>query len=180
MFVWPCKSPIPMVVKESVDFFAEEYPGGYSAAQLARHVAIQVFKSGTPLGDCLSWSIQPPRESTGPPSGLLPLPQWFSAVKVLQRFEKLEVSREGPGDWRERGDTRSKASKVLRYEGICLWHGLAVAAINVMHGIQTGRKLDRRPVRPKRKRWFKSGSRLRSLSMRKAPRACPEYVSQTG
>ena len=122
------------VAGQVLDFFAEEYPGGYSAAQLARDVAIQVFKSGTPLGGCLSWSIQPPREGTSPPSGLLPLPQWFSAVKVLQRFEKLEFSWEGPGDWRERGDTRSKASKVLRHEGMCLWHGLAVAAINVMHG----------------------------------------------
>ena len=84
------------VAGQVLDFFAEEYPGGYSAAQLARHVAIQVFKSGTPLGDCLSWSIQRPRESTSPPSGLLPLPQWFSAVKVLQRFEKLEFSWEGP------------------------------------------------------------------------------------
>lgn len=90
-------------------FFAEEYPGGYSAAQLARHVAIQVCKSKL-LSDCLSWSNQPPRKDSTAQRDLLPLPQWFSSVKVLQRLEQLDVSREEPGEWRERGGARSSTS----------------------------------------------------------------------
>eukprot|EP00435_Cladocopium_sp_Y103_P066365 s1365_g28.t1 len=40
----------------------------------------------------------------------------------------------GPGDWRNRGGTRSKAAKALRGNGLRAWHGLVVVALNHMYG----------------------------------------------
>ena len=110
-----------------------------SAAQLIRHLVLQLMETDSPLKEYMLWSLQPPTRREGRVLNLFPLPLWFDGAQV----------RDQPGSWRNRGRTKSKAAKALRGNGLRAWHGLVVVALN--HLVMSRRAKDHAQVaRPQR------------------------------
>ena len=120
--------------RASRDWLLANGTGGMSAAQTARHLVIQITGIQGSLQDCLRWILQPPREQENMARSLFPLPLWPDVQKAMRQVVSDGRVRDDPGEWRERGETRSKAGRQLRHEGHLLWHGLVVVALNHMDG----------------------------------------------
>lgn len=116
------------------EWLRENGPGGMSAAQVARHLLIQVSGIEGSFRDCIWWNLQPPGEQVSRTRSLFPLPLWHDCRLAMQRVLEDGRVRDDPGEWRERADTRGKAGKRLHYEGLLLWHGMVVSALNHMEG----------------------------------------------
>ena len=116
------------------EWVQEEPPAGLSAAQIVRHLALQLWRSGSSLGEYLKWSLQSPEEQSGSVKELFPLPLWYDGRESLRDIIDDSTVKDKPGDWRKRGETKPRASKVMRGDGLRAWHGLAVVALNHLYG----------------------------------------------
>ena len=65
---------------------------------------------------------------------LFPLPLWQSVRDAMEEVRGSGKYRDDPGDWRSRGETKGKAAKALRMEGLCVCHGLLVLSLNFLYG----------------------------------------------
>ena len=107
---------------------------GLSAAQLASHLALQIWHSPSPLQRLMEWNLQAPEHREERVRNLFPLPLWHDDVEQLKMVLTAGEYKDRAGQWRERGDTRSKAQKALRLEGLKTWHALAVLGLNFLYG----------------------------------------------
>ena len=108
--------------------------GGLSAAQLASHLTLQIWHSPSPLQRLMEWNLQATEPREERVRNLFPLPLWHDDVEHLKMVVTAGSYKDSTGQWRERGDTRSRAQKALRLEGLKTWHGLAVIGLNFLHG----------------------------------------------
>lgn len=104
-----------------------------TAAQVAKHLVIQIVTLNVSFGRLLENSLKPTSVGDGRSRNLLPLPLWPDVRTALQGVIDDQRYKDAPGEWRERGATKSKASKQLRVEGYLHWHGLIVVALNWLH-----------------------------------------------
>jgi hypothetical protein len=56
------------------EFLQEEEPGNLSAAQLIRHLVLQLMETDSPLKEYMLWSLQSPTRREGKMLNLFPLP----------------------------------------------------------------------------------------------------------
>lgn len=63
----------------------------------------------------------------------MPLPLWPDVVAAMNEVVGEGKYRDDPGSWRQRGNTKSQAARVLRSKGLYVWHGLCVVALNWLH-----------------------------------------------
>ena len=116
---------------------------GLSAAQLGFHLALQAVRSDGPLRDYIIWSLQPPEIWEERPRNIFPLPLWKDCRDELNKILDQGTTKDRPGQWRQRGETKSSAQKAKRLEGMKVWHGLIVLSLNFIYG---DRSKDRRPM----------------------------------
>ena len=116
------------------NWLADEPPAGLSAAQLVKHLVLQIWRSDGPFSRYVEWSLQTPEEQRGKVQNLFPLPLWFDDREALREILDEASVRDKPGEWRKYGDTKSKASRALKGQGLRAWHGLAVVSLNFLHG----------------------------------------------
>ena len=115
----------------------DEPPANLSSAQMVKHLVLQIWRSDGPLSRYMEWSLQSPEEQRGKVQNLFPLPLWYDDRESLREIIEDETVKEA-GEWRKRGETKSKASKVLKGMGLRAWHGLAVISLNFLHGERPG------------------------------------------
>ena len=120
------------------ELLAEEPTGGLSAAQLVRHLVLQLMAVEGSLKDYFLWSLQSPERVEGRVVNLFPLPLWYDDRDALIEILDEANVKGRPGQWRKRGDTKSKAAKALRGNGLRAWHGLIVVALNHLYGDEAG------------------------------------------
>jgi site-specific DNA-cytosine methylase len=120
------------------ELLAEEPTGGLSAAQLVRHLVLQLMAVEGSLKDYFLWSLQSPERVEGRVVNLFPLPLWYDDREALIEILDEANVKGRPGQWRKRGDTKSKAAKALRGNGLRAWHGLIVVALNHLYGDEAG------------------------------------------
>jgi hypothetical protein len=116
------------------EFLQQEETGNLSAAQLIRHLVLQLMETDSPLKEYMLWSLQSPTRREGRVLNLFPLPLWFDGREALTEILDEAQVRDQPGSWRNRGRTKSKAAKALRGNGLRAWHGLVVVALNHLYG----------------------------------------------
>ena len=116
------------------DWLEKESPVGLSAAQLVKHLVLQIKQMEGPLESYLMWSLQPPVQRPGGERELFPLPLWPDSRMALREIIDEFQYKDQPGDWRQRGETKSKAAKALRGHGLRAWHGLMVVGLNFLYG----------------------------------------------
>ena len=63
----------------------------------------------------------------------MPLPLWPDVCEALEAVIEMKRYRDEPGEWRDRGNTKTQASRALRTQGALLWHGLVVVCLNWLH-----------------------------------------------
>ena len=107
---------------------------GLSAAQMASHLILQIWHSPSPLQRLLEWNLQATELREERVRNLFPLPLWHDDVEQLKMIITAGGYKDAAGQWRERGDTRSKAQKARRLEGLKAWHALAILGLNYLHG----------------------------------------------
>ena len=112
----------------------EEPPSNLSAAQLGFHLLLQSVRSSGPLSDYVCWSMQPPEKRESRDRSLFPLPLWKDCREEARKVLDQGTAKDRPGQWRERGDTRSSAQKQKRLEGLRVWHALVVMSLNFTYG----------------------------------------------
>ena len=140
------KPPASRLLRE---FLQQDETGNLSAAQLIRHLVLQLMETDSPLKEYMLWSLQSPTRREGKVLNLFPLPLWFDGREALNEILDEAQVREQPGAWRNRGRTKSKAAKALRGNGLRAWHGLVVVALN--HLVMSRRAKDHAQVaRPQR------------------------------
>ena len=116
------------------EFLQQEETGNLSAAQLIRHLVLQLMETDSPLKEYMLWSLQSPTRREGRVLNLFPLPLWFDGREALTEILDEAQVRDQPGSWRNRGRTKSEAAKALRGNGLRAWHGLVVVALNHLYG----------------------------------------------
>lgn len=87
----------------------------------------------TSLGRLLKASLEPPWQKDERVRDVMPLPLWPDVASEIQKVLDEKKFRDEPGDWRGRGETKAKAGKALRHQGLLLWHGLVVLSLNWLH-----------------------------------------------
>eukprot|EP00435_Cladocopium_sp_Y103_P021915 s438_g5.t1 len=112
----------------------ERPPSGLSCAQLAAHLVLQIWNSPSPLQRLLEWNLQTPEHREHRVRNLFPLPMWHDDVEQVRMVVTGGDFKDEPGQWRERGETKSKAQKALRLEGLKTWHALCVLGLNFLYG----------------------------------------------
>lgn len=116
------------------EWLAREDTGNRSAAQLIRHLVLQVMSTESSFKEYMLWSLQSPTRREGLVVNLFPLPLWFDGREGLNEILDESQVRGQPGAWRSRGETKSNAAKALRGNGLRAWHGLVVVALNHLSG----------------------------------------------
>lgn len=120
-------------VRGLMQWLTNNESGGLTATQLGKHLLIQIAKSEGTLARVLNRSLEPPQRSERRERNLMPLPLWPDSFDQMVEVLNFEKYKDEPGDWRERGKTKVKAGKALRVEGLVLWTGLVVVALNWLH-----------------------------------------------
>eukprot|EP00435_Cladocopium_sp_Y103_P043576 s1827_g12.t1 len=115
-------------------WLVEKPPAGLSSAQMASHLVLQIWNSPSPLQRLLEWNLQAPEPREHRVRNLFPLPLWHDDVEQLRMVLTEGGFRDEPGRWRERGETKSKAQKAMRLEGLKTWHALCVLGLNFLYG----------------------------------------------
>eukprot|EP00438_Fugacium_kawagutii_P027179 Skav234838 [mRNA] locus=scaffold1428:135350:140785:- [translate_table: standard] len=113
----------------------KEDVGELSAAQAGAMLALLALRSGTPLGEYLSKMLTPGPirgERTSRQRSLLPLPLWKDSKEVLLQLKETGEYRRLAGRSAAKKDAKEKASRVMRKNGMLIWHGLVVCLINMM------------------------------------------------
>eukprot|EP00435_Cladocopium_sp_Y103_P040117 s199_g10.t2 len=116
------------------DWIVEHDPSGLSAAQMAFHLILQVWHSPSPFQRLMEWNLQAPEPREERVRNLFPLPLWHDDVEQLRVVITSGTFKDQTGQWRERAETRSKAQKAMRLEGLKAWHALAVLGLNYLYG----------------------------------------------
>ena len=101
---------------------------------MASHLILQIWHSPSPLQQLLEWNLQATELREERVRNLFPLPLWHDDVEQLKMIITAGGYKDAAGQWRERGDTRSKAQKARRLEGLKAWHALAILGLNYLHG----------------------------------------------
>ena len=105
-----------------------------TAAQMAQYLLLQAVNMNGTFGRLIESSLRPNWEQGDRVRNLLPLPLWPDVASAIQDSIDSQKYKDRPGDWRERGDTKSKAARALKTSGHLLWHGLVVVGLNWLHG----------------------------------------------
>ena len=120
-------------------------PDNLPSSQAGFHLLLQAIKLGGSFGKLVEASLEPTWDTKERVRNLLPLPLWPDAIDAMKEVIQSERFKGEPGEWRQRGSSKSQASRVLRSQGLYVWHGLAVVALHWLHcGGQLARGL---PVR---------------------------------
>ena len=101
-----------------------------TAAQLSKHLLLQMWFSGGPFQQVLEASLEAHYEGQERERNLLPLPLWPDVRDELRKVINKGTTEEKAGGWRQRGDTKNKAAKALRWEGLLVWTGLLTVSLN--------------------------------------------------
>ena len=126
------------LAKDFLNWMSKNPTGGLSSAQVIKHLVLQLEKLGGPFKEYMMWSLQPPVQRREGDRELFPLPLWLDSRVALRTVLDEESVRDQPGDWRNRGETKSKAAKTLRGDGLRAWRGLLVIALNYLYGERPG------------------------------------------
>ena len=114
------------------DWLADNSSSKMTAAQLSKHLLLQIWFSDGPLQNILQSSLEANWEGQERERNLLPLPLWPDVREEMRKVVNKGTTEEKAGDWRQRGDTKNKASKALRTEGLLIWTGLLTLSLNWM------------------------------------------------
>eukprot|EP00438_Fugacium_kawagutii_P016319 Skav222801 [mRNA] locus=scaffold1419:399983:408357:+ [translate_table: standard] len=120
-------------VAELMSWLRENQPKHLTAAQVGTHLVLQAVTLNGTLGQLLEMSLAPTWVEGERKRNLFPLPLWPDVRDALEEIIEKMKFKDDPGDWRERGDTKSKANRALRKQGLLVWHGLVVVALNWLH-----------------------------------------------
>ena len=103
------------------------------AAQMSQYILIQAVTLNGSFGKLIENSLKPPLEQGVRQRNLMPLPLWPDVIQALEETIMVQKYRDQPGEWRWRGETKTKASRALRMNGLLQWHGLVVVALHWLH-----------------------------------------------
>ena len=120
-------------VREVMEWLLQNGGDHLTAAQMSQYLVIQAVTLNGSFGRLLENSLKPPWDQGVRHRNLMPLPLWPDVIDVLQETIMVQKYRDQPGDWRWRGETKTKASRALRMQGLLLWHGLVVVSLNWLH-----------------------------------------------
>ena len=120
-------------VRELLQWLTEISGDHLTAAQMSQYVLLQAVTLHGPFGRLLENSLKPIWEQGTRVRNLMPLPLWPDVIEAMEEVLISQKYKDSPGDWRSRGATKTKAGRALRWQGILLWHGLVVVALNWMH-----------------------------------------------
>eukprot|EP00438_Fugacium_kawagutii_P004694 Skav217774 [mRNA] locus=scaffold1782:124:5579:+ [translate_table: standard] len=120
-------------VEELMSWLRSNQPQHLTAAQVGTHLVLQAVTLNGTLGQLLEMSLAPTWVEGERKRNLFPLPLWPDVRDALEEVIEKMKFKDDPGDWRERGETKSKANRVLRKQGLLVWHGLVVTALNWLH-----------------------------------------------
>eukprot|EP00438_Fugacium_kawagutii_P035066 Skav236673 [mRNA] locus=scaffold338:400738:405778:- [translate_table: standard] len=119
-------------ITELMSWLSENEPKHLSAAQMGVHLVLQAVTLNGTLGQLIEMSLAP-TQVEGRTRNLFPLPLWPDVRTELETIIDKMKFKDQPGEWRERGDTKSAANRALRKQGLLVWHGLVVIALNWLH-----------------------------------------------
>ena len=120
-------------VRELLQWLTEISGDHLTAAQMSQYVLLQAVTLNGPFGRLLENSLKPIWEQGTRVRNLMPLLLWPDVIEAMEEVLISQKYKDSPGDWRSRGATKTKAGRALRWQGILLWHGLVVVALNWMH-----------------------------------------------
>ena len=100
---------------------------------MSQYLLLQAVQLNGPLGRLIESSLKPTWEQSHRVRNLMPLPLWPDVILAMQEVIENQKYKDKPGEWRSRGNTKNKASRALRNQGLLLWHGLSVIGLNWMH-----------------------------------------------
>eukprot|EP00438_Fugacium_kawagutii_P024621 Skav207650 [mRNA] locus=scaffold2758:77333:83766:+ [translate_table: standard] len=120
-------------IAELMSWLRENEPKHLSAAQVGTHLVLQAVTLNGTLGQIIEMSLAPTWVEGERRRNLFPLPLWPDVRDELEEvIEKMRFKDE-PGEWRARAETKAKANRALRKQGLLVWHGLVVNALNWLH-----------------------------------------------
>ena len=120
-------------VQDLMEWLQQHAGEHLTAAQMAQYHLLQAVNLNGTFGRLIESSLKPNWGQGERVRNLMPLPLWPDVVTEMQAVIDRQRYKDQPGDWRERGNTKTKASRALRNTGNLLWHGLVVVALNWMH-----------------------------------------------
>eukprot|EP00435_Cladocopium_sp_Y103_P054777 s1675_g18.t1 len=123
----------PGKVKEMLSWLAANSGDHLSASQMAQYVLLQAVTLNGAFGRLLENSLRPTWEQGVRQRDLMPLPLWPDVIAAMEEVINSQKYKDEPGDWRQRGATKTKAGRALRGQGLLLWHGLVVVSLNWLH-----------------------------------------------
>ena len=120
-------------VRDLMEWLSENAGEHLTAAQVAQYLVLQAVNLNGTLGRLLESSLKPIRGQGERVRSLMPLPLWPDVRDALEAVIAKQRYKDQPGEWRERGNTKTQASRALRTQGALLWHGLVVVSLNWLH-----------------------------------------------
>ena len=120
-------------VKEIMAWLTENEGEHLSAAQMSQYLLLQAVQLNGPFGRLIETSLKPTWEQSHRVRNLMPLPLWPDVILAMEEAIENQKYKDKPGEWRSRGNTKNKASRALRNQGLLLWHGLTAVGLNWMH-----------------------------------------------
>ena len=120
-------------VKEIMAWLTENEGEHLSAAQMSQYLLLQAVQLNGPFGRLIESSLKPTWEQSHRVRNLMPLPLWPDVIRAMEEVIESQRYKAKQGEWRSRGNTKTKASRALRNQGLLLWHGLTVVGLNWMH-----------------------------------------------
>jgi len=120
-------------VRELLTWLQSNEGGHLTAAQMGQYVFLQAVTLNGPFGRLLENSLKPIWVEGERSRNLLPLPLWPDVASAMEEVLASQKYKDQPGDWRQRGATKTKAGRALRWHGLLMWHGLIVVALNWLY-----------------------------------------------
>lgn len=120
-------------VMELMGWLSENGGEHLTAAQMAQYLVLQAVNLNGSLGRLLESSLKPIWRQGERVRNLMPLPLWPDVRDAMEAVIEKQRYKDQPGEWRERGNTKTQASRALRTQGALLWHGLVVVSLNWLH-----------------------------------------------
>eukprot|EP00435_Cladocopium_sp_Y103_P031877 s1304_g8.t1 len=120
-------------VQELMEWFRDNSGEHLTAAQMAQYHLLQAVNLNGSFGRLIESSLKPIWEQGSRVRNLMPLPLWPDVMQAMSDVIDAQRYRDQPGEWRNRGNTKTQASRALRTQGVLLWHGLVVVGLNWMH-----------------------------------------------
>ena len=120
-------------VMELMGWLSENGGEHLTAAQMAQYLVLQAVNLNGSLGRLLESSLKPIWRQGERVRNLMPLPLWPDVRDAMEAVIEKQRYKDQPGEWRERSNTKTQASRALRTQGALLWHGLVVVSLNWLH-----------------------------------------------